>query len=52
MNGYGTFIDSKGNRYTGEWFDNMKNGNGTCTLVNGTDFQDHGKIIFWMAKLQ
>jgi len=38
--GTGTEIDISQNYiYIGEWFDDMKNGNGTLTFLNGTQYQ-------------
>uniref|UniRef100_UPI00404B3739 MORN repeat-containing protein n=1 Tax=Flavobacterium sp. TaxID=239 RepID=UPI00404B3739 len=52
-NRYGTFIDSIGNKYSGDWKDKKKNGIGTYTFLNGVyvgEWKDdkqngQGKII-------
>ena len=35
LEGHGTFVWADGRIYTGEWFNNMKYGQGTLTWPNG-----------------
>ena len=38
-NGYGTFIDSFGNKYVGEYKDGKRHGQGTLTFADGTVYK-------------